>query len=180
MATFVHITRETAVAAIRRGGIAMSRLWPDAGLSKGVFCFPVLPDFFTTHQWMRELRRWGGQTRVGVYFRIPDDQVVQAGHYNRTSVAMTAAEAVAMAGSADQGFQVIVPRAIAKREILKVKHLPQVTGWRVHPDAKGTEPIWFPAGQWGASRRQKVLDDKWEREKARYYGRFPKEWYAEE
>jgi hypothetical protein len=180
MATFVHITREATVPAIRRSGIAMSRMWPEFAPDRGVFCIPVVRDFFTTHQWMRELRREGGQTRVGIYFRIPDDQVVHAARYNGKPKAMTAAKAVALAATAGYGFQVIVPRAIAKREIFRVKHLPQVTGWRVYPAAKGTMPTWFPPGGWGARRRQKAMDDAREREDARYFGRFPQEWYGDE
>lgn len=93
MPVFVHLTPHSAVPAIRRGGIAPGKR---RGLSRGVYAMPVTPSFQISHQWLRELRRGGGGTIVAVYFRIPDDEPVEIGHYNQGHLPMTAAEAVAV------------------------------------------------------------------------------------
>jgi hypothetical protein len=41
------------------------------------------------------MKRRGQAAIVGVYFRIPDEEVVWVGHYNQAHRRMTAAEAVA-------------------------------------------------------------------------------------
>ena len=79
--------------AIRRGGIAPRKR---RGPSRGVFAMPVTPRFQISHQWLRELRRAGGGTIVAVYFRIPDDEPVEIGHYDQGRLPMTAAQAVAV------------------------------------------------------------------------------------
>jgi hypothetical protein len=127
---------------------------------------PVTRNFYVSHQWLRELKRWGAGTVVGVYFRLADDVPVSVGHYNSPHVAMTAAEAVKLIMAAEQrdpkaarasdvvrdlrtsgalpsspeGYEVIVSRAIEPSQILRVKALPQVVGWRYQPGAHGTRP----------------------------------------
>jgi hypothetical protein len=98
---------------------------------------PVTPDFYLSHQWLRELKRGGQRTICGVYFRIPDDESVWVGHYNRNQRALSAAEAVdlIMTSEAAEGYEVLVPRAIAPGEIQRVRTLPQVVGWRYQPGA---------------------------------------------
>ena len=164
MPVFVHLTSQRNLASIRRGGIGAikKRLRP-----RGVYALPVTPNFQVSHQWLRELRRLGGGTILGVYFRIPDDEPVEVGHYDSLHLPMTAAEAVALMMAAEQqdpvaaraadreskavrnrrklpsspeGFEVIVPRVIAPSEIIRVKALPQVVGWRYRPGANGTRP----------------------------------------
>ena len=164
MPVFVHLTSHRNLASIRRGGIGAirKRLRP-----RGVYALPVTPNFQISHQWLRELRRQGGCTILGIYFRIPDDEPVEIGHFNSIHLPMTAAEAVALMLAAEgqdpaaaraldraskavqrgrklpsspEGFEVIVPRQIAPSEIVRVKALPQVVGWRYRPGANGTKP----------------------------------------
>jgi hypothetical protein len=138
MATFVHLTPEKYVRSIERTGIKAGPTWlspPD-----GVYAVPVVPDFSVSHQWLRELKRGGQRTICGVYFRIPDEEQVWVGHYGRNHLRASAAEAVRLmmnAGDA-QGYEVIIPRKIDRDEILSVRHLPQVVGWRYKPGAHGT------------------------------------------
>lgn len=127
---------------------------------------PVTRNFYVSHQWLRELKRWGAGTVVGVYFRLPDDEPVTVGHYNSPHVGMTAADAVKLIMAAErrdpkaarerdlardvrrsgelpsspEGYEVIVPRAIEPSEVIRVKALPQVVGWRYQPGAHGTPP----------------------------------------
>jgi hypothetical protein len=86
---FVHLTPHRNLPSIRRGGIAPLR-------HSGVYALPVTRNFYVSHQWLRELRRAGGGTIFGVYFRIPDDEPVEVGHYNTPHVTMSAAEAAAL------------------------------------------------------------------------------------
>ena len=77
MPLFVHVTDEKNAPAMRRSGIAMSKY------GRGVYAMPVMPSFIVSHQWLRELRRGGARTLVGVYFRIDDDEPVRFGHYGK-------------------------------------------------------------------------------------------------
>ena len=142
MAMFVHFAPETAVALILRRGISPSRrrLWNDC--EKGTYAVPVTRNFYVSHQWLRELKRRGCGTIMGVYFRVPDNEQVWIGHYARKHRLMTAAEAVAefMAAENREGWEVIIPRRIEAKEIHRTKRLPQVLGWRYFPEAKGKRP----------------------------------------
>lgn len=165
MATFVHLTSHRNLPGIRRGGIGFVK--KDGWRPDRIYALPVTREFNIAHQWLRELRRMGGGTIAGVYFRIRDDEMVEVSHFNGTPLAMRAAEAVALMLAAEQrdpvaaraadkaskavqrgralpsspeGFQVTIARPIARSEILRFKMLPQVTGWRYMPGANGTPP----------------------------------------
>lgn len=183
MAVFVHLTSHRNIAAIRRGGIRpvkIGRYRPS-----GIYALPVTRNFNISHQWLRELRRLGGGTIVGVYFRIPDDEPVEISHYNGAGVDMTAAEAAGLMfaleqndpvqaraedearrkkpalPSAPEGYQVIVPRAVAASEILRFKALPQVVGWRYRPGANGTPPcacICCEKGNYGIRKLERRVE----------------------
>jgi hypothetical protein len=142
MAMFVHLTSEAAVARTRRAGINCSRYKrPDA--IRGVFAVPVTRNFFVSHQWLRELKRCGGGMVAGIYFRVPDEEVVWVGHYNQAHRSMSAAEAIAefMGAENREGWEVIIPRRISAKEIHRVKLLPQTVGWKYFPEAKGKPPF---------------------------------------
>lgn len=120
---------------------------------------PVVRNFYLTHQWLRELKRWKGGTLVGAYFRLPAGERVMCGPYRGPQVSRTAAEAAAVLWARDdydptadrgrrgerserspEGFEVIVPRRIAPAEILRIKSLPQVVGWRYFPGSHAGPP----------------------------------------
>lgn len=181
MASFVHLAPESAIAAIRRNGIAASRFGPGTEPPRGVFCLPVSPDFFVTHQWLRELRRRSRERLCGVYFRLADIEAVYVGRFHKPHGKMTAAEAAALVRDHNGlGLEVIVPRAITRREILRIKHLPQVTGWRLYPEAKGMQPLWPQPGSFGAGKMRTAIKDRERREEERYFSRFPPEWYGDD
>jgi hypothetical protein len=140
MATFVHLTPERNVDGVLRAGIRPGPTrWrvPD-----GVYAMPTTPSFVVSHQWLRELKRGGQRTIWGVYFRVPNDQPVWAGHYNQKLTRMPAGEAAALLFRADPalGYEVIIPRGIAPGEIHRVRPLPQLVGWRYFPGAHGRRP----------------------------------------
>jgi hypothetical protein len=114
---------------------------------RGIFAMPVVPNYVYTHQWMRELRKWHPGPMIGVYFRIPDDEIVLAGRYNEEHVAMTVAEAAGVVmrrGDATLGFEVIITRSIPRAAIQRIRHLPRLVGWRHFPGAHGRRPCGCP------------------------------------
>jgi hypothetical protein len=155
MPMFVHLTSEKNLKSILRNGI--SRIRKQASRPHGIYAMPVTRNFYISHQWLRELKRSGQETIAGVYFRIPDEEMVWVGHYNRAHQPMTAAQAAALMMTPDsrEGYEIIIPRRIEKQEVQRVKNLPQVTGWRYYPGAHGRRPCGCPfcqRGNYGARR----------------------------
>jgi hypothetical protein len=134
MATFVHLTRSHDAGRIRRSGIRASRTRSG---TKGVYAMAVTPDAMVTFQWARELGR-GPHPLAAVQFRIPDDEPVLMGQYAEDHVTTTASEAIGaiMAAGTAPGFEVLIPRAIAAKEIMHVRAAPKL-GWRYLPDNHG-------------------------------------------
>ena len=142
---FVHLTSAANVPRIRRSGIRPESL--GQGGLRGVCCFPVLPSYALTHQWLRELGRFGSRGGLAaVQVRLDDDQRVLVGHYadraRAAQCAVPAAGAVArIAALGDaRGREVLVPRAIRPREVHRIRAVPQVAGWRYKPGAHGARP----------------------------------------
>ena len=134
MPLFVHIADERDSASIKRSGLRLAKGLPRTG--GGIFAMPVISNFVLTHQWVRELKRQGFRTAVGVYFRIPKDQAVLVGQYNETKVSCSASEAAARFRSEQKlGFETIIPRSIQPREVHAIRALPQTLGWRYFPGA---------------------------------------------
>ncbi|MFD5099812.1 HEAT repeat domain-containing protein [Streptomyces albidochromogenes] len=145
MAMFVHVTSAANAPRIRRSGIRAAS--SGQGGTRGVYCFPVLRSYTRTHQWLRELARFGSRGGlVAVHVRLDDDQQMLVGRYaDRTRNAQAtvpAAEAVRRIAALDdpRGWEVFVPRAIRPREVHRIRAAPQVVGWRYQPDAHGARP----------------------------------------
>jgi hypothetical protein len=162
MATFIHLTCESLAIRIRRTGIG--RLCkPSDNHPRGIFAMPVTSNLYVTHQWLRELKRRGRKPIVGVYFRISDKELVWIGRYNQLHRKMTAANATAEFWGTDprDGWEVIIPRRIAAREICRVCSLPQVIGWRYYPGANGKLPCcgckYCTRGEYGARRLRRRI-----------------------
>lgn len=155
MVSFVHIADKNDEQAILRVGLkAIKRR---SGV-RGVFAMPVVPNFTTTHQWARELKRRGTRTLICVQFRIPDAEPVLVGKYNGERLEMRATEALGtiLKHRDPMGLEVIIPRKIAAKEITRTYLAPQITGWRYYPAAKGKPPFchckWCNRGEIRASR----------------------------
>lgn len=156
MPIFVHLTSERAGRRIKRSGIRDVR---------GVYCLPVLPNYFISHQWLRELKRGGQRIIVGVYFSLHDEETVWLGHFGGPHKEMTAAQAAGQAMHAPDGLglEVIVPHAIHPRDIRSIRALRHVIGWRYKPGAHGEEPCGCPRCQRGAikSRKLQARYERW-------------------
>lgn len=137
MVMLVHVTAAKLEPKIKRSGLRAEF---------GVYAFPVLPSHTLTHQWTREIMKWKRQPMIGVYFRIPDDEVVHFGRYGHVMRRLPAARAVGeIRAQADpRGFQVIIDRKIRPAEIVRIAALSGVLGWRHKPDAHGRKPCGCP------------------------------------
>jgi hypothetical protein len=136
MATFVHITLQSNEQAIRRGGLHLNR-------QGYMWCVPVMPNFFETHQWGREIAKWKPGRMIAVTFRVPDDTPALAGHFSERvwdHVETTAAGAHAIAREAALGVEVVFQQPLPRKCILRIKALASYVGWRHSPDAKDKRP----------------------------------------
>ncbi|MGW1192284.1 HEAT repeat domain-containing protein [Streptomyces sp. NPDC002559] len=143
MAMFVHLTPSANAARVRRSGIRAESHGRAPSLPRGVYCFPVLPSYTLTHQWLRELARRGGpRGLVAVHVRLPDDEPVTVGRYHRDPLTTTAADAVRRVSATPdpRGWEVFVPRAVTSREVHRIRAVSQVTGWRYFPGSNGKTP----------------------------------------
>jgi hypothetical protein len=151
MATFVHIADARQAPHIRRNGIKSHRARFAVSIDvtevhRVVFCVPVVANFQATFQWLRELKRHGHRTAVGVQFRVDDSQEVWFGHYYRPHDLITAAEAVGRYMKIDdpRGFEILLPRRVKPQDIMRVREVPQLMGWRFFPGSKNTGTTWWP------------------------------------
>jgi hypothetical protein len=148
--------------SIARAGIRPVRRH---GVTVGVYAMPVLPNFYASHQWLRELRRRASSPLIAVDFVIADDEVVMVGHYNSVKRELSASEAAGLIMHAEdpRGYEVVIPRALSPSEIARFRAVPQVVGWRYLPDAHGRAPCMCPIcvqpGTYGAAKlRARFLD----------------------
>jgi len=144
MTLFVHIAAKKDSRTIRRAGLKASPI--NDVIPYGIYAMPVVPNFYTSHQWVRELKRRGQRQMCGVYFRIPDGEEVWAGRYNQPHMRMAAAEAVALLMRLEdiQGYEIIIPHLIAAQAIVKIRDMPHI-GWRYFPSAHQRRPCGSPA-----------------------------------
>ena len=162
MPVLTHLTPEKDAGAIRRSGIRAASA--GYGTPRGVFCMPILPDNFATHQWLRERKRRGERTMVAVDFRLRSDEPAWLGRHGRRHTEITVGGAVGMLmETADpRGFEIIIPRPIRSEEILRIRTPRQVVGWRYKPDAHGVRPcpcrVCLPKGTIKSSRTRLRLD----------------------
>ena len=159
---FVHLTNEKNRNSIIRDGIKQEKIHYE-DVSRGVFCMPVISDFYATHQWLREMKMSNSANNIiAIYFKIPDDESVFYGQFNGEMTKTTAAAAHKIFDELEDkmGFQVIVQRKILKSEITKVKNLPQTIGWRHFPKAHERKRCLCPAclwrGAYGATRTKEA------------------------
>lgn len=141
MTMLVHLCDARDVMSIRRSGIkGVERTLggtPAVALAKAVFAMPVLPNFYASHQWLRELKRRGMRSISGVYFRARADMMVYVGRYSleHRFVPLGHAAGLIMHDPDPVGMQIIIPSSISSKAIQAVREVPQVTGWRYYPDS---------------------------------------------
>jgi hypothetical protein len=162
MPLLVHLAPASKLPLIRRNGLKRVRQ-AGSNLPACVFAIPLTPNFFVSHQWLRELRRRGQGPLAGVYFRIPDEEPVLLGHYGQAHRPLTASQATAefLAAADPLGWEVLIPRSIRPAEIHRVRALPQILGWRYFPGSHGRTPCACPyctRGEFGGARLRNRLN----------------------
>ncbi len=139
----LHLAPASKERAIRRAGLSGRRahVRDEAGavlaLPRAIFAMPVVPSFWTSHQWLRELRRWRDERMVAVHFRLPDDEPVHVGRFGEAHRLLPAAAAARWVMDHPDGAQVVVARSIARRDVVAVRAPPQLVGWTGKPDGDG-------------------------------------------
>jgi hypothetical protein len=125
---------------------------------------PVTPNYYISHQWLRELKRGGQRVIVGIYFRVPDNEVVVVGHYREHHQPFAADEAVGIIMRAEnpEGYEVVIPRRIEANEIHRIRSVPQVVGWRYYPGAHSRKPCGCPVCQARGEIKSRRLRDQYE------------------
>ncbi len=136
MPTLVHLADERELASIKNSGIKIGKH------RRGIYCMPVLQNFYVSHQWLRELKRGGAKTLIGVYFKISSRELVYAGKFNQEHKHISLGEAIKeiMRLEDPLGYELIMDRKIEPREITKIKSLPQKLGWRYFPNSHNKRP----------------------------------------
>ena len=136
MPTLVHLADERQSKSILKNGIKPGRY------RSGVYCMPVLPEYYVSHQWLRELKTGGVRTIVAVYFKAPSEEMVYAGRYDRPHRRISLGEAIKeiMALENPLGYELIIDRKIEASEISTIKHVSQNLGWRYFPNSHERPP----------------------------------------
>lgn len=136
MAILVHLADEKNAAKILKNGLKTGRY------ATGIYCMPVLPNFYISHQWLREVKRSGAKSYVGVYFKIASSEMVYAGRYGAKHKHLSVGAAIKeiMEMEDPLGYELIIDRKITAEEIFKIKNLPQTLGWRYFPNSHNKKP----------------------------------------
>lgn len=138
----VHLFDARQAASIRRGGVRgrPSRI-AVAGdrveLSSAVYVMPVLPNFFASHQWLRELKRRGMRTIDAAYIRLRSDTMVWCGNYNGEHrwITLGHATGLIMNEPDPRGWEIVLTRDVPAKAIHSIRNVPQVVGWRYFPES---------------------------------------------
>jgi hypothetical protein len=159
MPVLVHLADERESASIEKNGIK-----PGKG-RRGIYCMPVTQSFYISHQWLRELKRRGVRSYVGVYFKLDSKTMVYAGKYHEKHRHITLGEAIKEITRMKDplGYELLIDRKIEAKEIENIRMLPQNMGWRYFPASheKGMScacPMCLPRGEIKAKRLRDKLD----------------------
>ena len=163
MAMFTHIFAADDRAKIAKNGITVSKVsWRKRN---GVFLCPVTEDYYYTHQWKRELKRHQNVPKLAVRVRLPDNEPVFIGKYNEEHLEVEASVAIkiAMEHESPGGLEVILPRSVKPKELMKFYKPNENVGWRFMPDSHSNKPCWCLYCQRGepySSTRRKEFENE--------------------
>ncbi|EDY84371.1 hypothetical protein VDG1235_4002 [Verrucomicrobiia bacterium DG1235] len=141
MPLLVHITDQKNAASILRSGIKLGKY------SRFVYFMPISSDYSVSYQWGRELKRQGIKNYAAVHFRLPDDELVWSGKYNKGHTQLPLSEAIGRFLKSEDlmGYEFYLERKVPQKEIVRVRNLTRPIGWRYSPDVKGRTPCYCPA-----------------------------------
>lgn len=160
MPQFIHLADARKISLILKSGIKAHKI--RGRIEKGVFATPVLPNYYLSHQWLRELKRCGIRTISAVQFRVDDDAPVLVGRYNEAHIDATAAEAVRifMEHTTGLGLEIILPNSISSKAVTRTYTPEQISGWRYYPESHsdGRKPCGCPYCQLGQIKNRKLRE----------------------
>ncbi len=154
MATLVHIADEKNEKSILKNGLRTNR--------HGVLYFmPMTAGYYASHQWCRELKRYGVKNFIAVYFKMDSDELIWYGKYNESHEQVRLGDAVSgFINEVDQlGFEMYVEKPVGRKFISKTKSIKKPMGWRYYPNAHGRKPCCCPVcrrGEYGQSEYQRI------------------------
>lgn len=160
MATLIHLADANNAERIKQGGIKTGKLL------RSVYCMPVLPDFYASHQWLRELKASGVKTLVAVYFKVEDEsEMVYIRKLGGSHRRMPLSDAIKEIWESEikEGYELLLERKVEAKDIIRIKALPQNIGWRYAPDSHGTTPCnceYCLHGRIKGRRAKRRLDEK--------------------
>lgn len=147
MTMLIHLIDERNSASVKRSGIRGGPYTLRSGestvsLSDAVFAMPVLPNFYASHQWLRELKLRGMRTIAGAYFRERADALVWVGTYNGEHRLLPLGHAcgLIMREADPRGWQLVLPSSVPPKAIHAIREVPQVVGWRFFPKSHESAP----------------------------------------
>jgi hypothetical protein len=135
----VHLIRASSARTIRRAGIrggaatVLELAGRRAELARAVFAMPLVPDFSVTYQWVRELRRWHGESMMAVHFVLPSDEEVLVGRYGTAHARVALRDAVRRVLKSPEGNEIVVMRSVRRREVVAIRNVTQLVGWTEVP-----------------------------------------------
>ena len=97
---------------------------------------PLLPDFAASYQWLRELKRRHGEPMMGVHFTLKSEEVVLVGRYSEPHATLPLREAIRRVMAAPAGAEIVVPRSVARRDVLGFRAVGQLVGWTGVPSGE--------------------------------------------
>jgi len=138
---FLHLAPASRERAIKRAGLSGSKVTlttthGTTSLSRAIFAMPIIADFWTTHQWLRELRRGHDERLIAVCFRVDDDETVHVGRYNEPHQPMRARASARWIAQHPAGAEVVVAHRIESRDILRIRQITQLVGWTSVPEGE--------------------------------------------
>ncbi len=127
----------------------------------GVFLSPVTENYYNTHQWKRELKRIQNIPKLAVRIRIPDEERVFIGRYNEEQIEVSASEAIKISieHASPGGLEVILPRSVKPKELLKFYKPNDNVGWRFFPESHSRKPCGCEYCQRGEPYSQRLRVD---------------------
>ena len=141
MSRLLHISRASAARAIKKNGIR-GRPWTlpssksPVSLAHAVFLMPVLESFAATHQWVRELRSWHGERAVAVHVMLPKTEPVYVGRFSQRHELRPLGDAIGWVRKHPLGAEIVLPRAVSSKEVIRVRESTQLVGWVEDPESR--------------------------------------------
>ncbi len=115
-----------------------------------------------SHQWARELKRFGKSSLSAIHFNLPSSTIIWHGHYAKPHIQSELGEAIRQFLKLDDmnGYEFFIEQKISSHSITKFVPIRKPMGWRYFPSAHGTKPCYCPAcsrrGEYGQAAGAKL------------------------